>query len=102
MLWLLQIGGFLKGLPWQVYVIAGLLALNPISYCKGKSDGKQVILERLEKAEAEAKDKAAKARVQADEKAEEREQKFEAQQEALGDIIDEAEKNETNALDGLF
>lgn len=94
--------GFLKGLPWQVWVAAAILATNPISYCKGKSDGKQVIIERLEKAEAKAKAKAIESAAAADDSQAEATAEFEAEQETLQKAIEDAQADDSNSLDSLF
>lgn len=94
--------GFLKGLPWQVWVAAAILATNPISYCKGESDGKQVIIERLEKAEAEAKIKAIQSAAAADDNQAEATAEFEAEQETLQKAIDDAKAADSNPLDAIF
>lgn len=101
-LWLLNIGGFLKGVPWKVYVIVGLLAMNPVSYCKGVSNGRQIILDRLERAEVKAKEKAEAAIGKADEKQAADKAEFAKEQAADIKAIDEAEANGENSLDALF
>ena len=97
--------GFLKGIssaPWYVYVILGAFLLNPVSYCKGRGDGKRVIIERLEKAEAKAEQKAKEAAESADAKAQERADDFETEQKALNDAIIEAEAYDSNPLDAIM
>ena len=38
--WLLGIGSFFKGLPWQVYAAIGVLVLCGASYCTGERYGR--------------------------------------------------------------
>ncbi len=99
---LIAVRAFLGGIPWQLWVVAALLALLPITYCKGKSDGKQAIIARLEKAEVKAKEKAKIAATNADAKQTDATEKFEAQQEALGKVIKDAKATDSNPLDALL
>ena len=79
-----------------------LLFCLPLSYCKGRSDGKQVVLERLERAEQKAAQKAVKAASAADEKVKAKTEIFEAEQDVLRKAIDDAEAQDENALDAIF
>lgn len=88
--------------PWQVWLVIAMLMTNPLSYCKGKSDGKQVILERLEAAQVEATEKAEKASEQADENQGTAAIEFEAQQDILKKVITDAKANDSNPLDAVF
>lgn len=93
---------FFGRVPWQVYVAALLLALLPVSYCKGKSVGKQQVIAQLKAAEEKAKKEAAVAAAVADENQAAKTIEFEAQQEILGKAIENAEATGTNPLDDMF
>lgn len=83
------------------YAIALVLAL--LFYGNWQYDrGKQVVLDRLAAEAAETAKKAAEARLIADDKAGARADEFEAQQEKLKKVIDDAQTSDSNALDGLF
>lgn len=89
---------------WQVALGAiGLLILShTLTYCEGRSDGRESVKAELRIAEAKAAENALKAAARADEKALQRE---EAEAEAVGDLIkqiEEAEANDENPLDALF
>lgn len=93
---------FLKGLPWQLYVVAALLALLPVTYCKGRSDGKEAIYAKLEAAEQKAAAKAAKAKAGADKEQQEAAETFEAEQKALTKAIEDAKADGENPLDAIM
>lgn len=95
-------GGFLKGVPKEVWYGIAALALLWLAYQHGVSSENERWITKLEKAEAEAKLKAEKAKQSADASERERAQEFEQQQEVLGDVIDEANSSDTNALDAIF
>jgi len=92
----------LSKLPWQVWFAAAVFALLPLSYCKGKYDGKQVIIERLERAEVKAKVQAAKAADKADTKQETAQAAFDIEQQIIRKEIDDAKVSGANPLDALF
>ena len=94
--------GFLKGIPWLVYAAIALVLAFWLYGNHQYNAGKQVVIERLEKAEAKAQADAIKAARSADVKQQERAVEFEAQQKTLEGIISDAKTNDTNALDGLF
>lgn len=100
--YLIAIRSFLGKLPWQLYAALGAILLLFATYHKGRHDGKQVMIARLEEAERVAKEKAAKAIVKADANQAEEAAKFEAQQEVLRGAIEQAEQDGGNALDSIF
>lgn len=99
---LLAIRTFLASLPWQAWVAVALLALLPLSYCKGHSDGKKAMLEHYEAAADKAKDKAIKAAGDADRDQAVAELTFEASQEEIRKDLKNAESTGVNSLDALF
>jgi len=94
--------GFLKGIPWPVYAAVALVLAFWLYGNHQYAAGKQVVIERLEKAEAKAQADAIKAARSADVKQQKRAVEFEAQQETLEGIISDAQSDNTNALDGIF
>ena len=94
--------GFLKGIPWPVYAAIALVLAFWLYGNHQYAAGKQVVIERLEKAEAKAQADAVKAAQSADVKQQERAVEFEAQQETLEKVIDESERDGKNAIDALF
>ena len=96
------ITAILGKVPWQIWVAAALIVSHGGAYCSGKSVGKQVIIERLEKAEAKAKADAVKAAASADGKQQERATDFQKEQEALGKAIEDARAAGDNPLDAVF
>lgn len=101
-LWLLNIGGFLRGVPWQVYVIAGLLAMNPVSYCKGRSAGIEYADAKWEAASAKLKAKANKSAGKADAKQIKSVTEYAEQVQQEKENIDEAEASGDSTFDVLF
>jgi hypothetical protein len=99
---LLALRAALSKLPWQVWFAVAIFSLIPLSYCKGKHDGKQVIIERLEQAEVKAKKEAVKAADKADTKQEAAQVAFDIEQKIIREAIDEEKANGGNALDALF
>lgn len=100
--WLIRLRGWLSIIPWQAWVA---IALAGAFYLYGEhkfNAGKRVVIERLEEAQAKAEAKAAVARSKADKAAQHRAEEFEAQQDLLEKVIDDAQDNGGNALDSLF
>ena len=101
MAFIAKVGGFLGGLPREIYyAIAGVvlvLGYGQVQYNKGKD----VILERLEEAEAEAKRLAEEAMREADSEAEKRAIAHAATQSTLTKVISDAESDNRNSLDAL-
>jgi len=98
----LAIRKLLAGVPWQVWAAAGL-ALAFWGYGHHQYNaGKQVVIDRLEKAEAKAKADAIKAARSADVKQQERAVEFEARQDILSEAINDAETDNRNPIDALF
>lgn len=100
------IGGFLKRVPWFVYVGVAVLALwfidRNAQYREGHEDGRETVLAEFRAKEAEALKNAAEARQEADTAGEQRELQ---EAEIVGGMIDDierAEANEENPLDALF
>ena len=93
---------FLAKVPREVwYILAALLFL--LWFAENRYDaGRDAVLAKLEKAEAEAKQKADEAATVADGEAQERSEGFRKEQETLEKAIDDAQANDGNALDGLF
>lgn len=92
----------LSKLPLWAYGVAALLALLPLSYGKGVHDGKQVVIERLERAEIKAKAAAVKAADKADTKQEAAQAAFDVEQQIIRKEIEDAKDSGGNALDALF
>lgn len=99
---ILPIWAFIKGVPWQAYVVAALILAIGLSYCTGRKHENARWLQRLEIAEQKAIDDADKAAAKADKLDAKETQEFEAKQEVLRDIIKEAQANDENSLDNLF
>lgn len=99
---LLALRAALSKLPWQVWFAVAVFALLPLSYCKGKHDGKQVIIERLERAEVKAKAAAVKAASKADTKQESAQAAFDIEQQIIRKEIEDAKVSGSNPLDALF
>jgi hypothetical protein len=99
---LIPIFSALGKVPWQAWAATAILLSYPPVYCAGHSDGKQVILERLHKAEEKAAEKAEKAATSADEKQQAKTEVFEAEQDALRKAIDDAKASDENPLDAIF
>lgn len=93
-------------IPWQVYAAIALILAVSLSYCHGKGVGereeKAEWIAKLEKAEADAEARAKEAAQSADEQQQERADEFEAQQDALNEVIDNAESTGTNPLDAML
>lgn len=89
---------------WQVALgVLGLLVLtHGLAYCVGRSDGRELVIAKLEKAEAEAVRESAKARASADANAQAREAEAKVEQEALQKVIEDAKANDDNPLDAVF
>lgn len=89
---------------WQIAlgVLALLVLTHAVAYCQGRADGKQLVISKLEKAEAQSKIESAQARSRADEGAAARETKAKAEQEALRKVIEDAKANDDNPLDAVF
>lgn len=96
------IWGFLRGVPWQVYAGLALLAAFWIWGNHQYSEGRESVLVELRAAEAEAKEAAIDAAASADASERDRVADFMAEQEALSDVIEQAEKENGNALDAIF
>lgn len=105
-LWAGRALAFLGKVPWQIWAGLALILAVGLSYCQGHRTGYNKAdaewTERLEKAEREAKAKAVAAERSADEQQQERATEFEAEQEALREIIDESESTGGNPLDSLL
>jgi hypothetical protein len=95
-----------KRIPWQVYLALGISlaiwAWGAHNYRSGYSEGRESVLSELRTAEAEAKEKALKAITEAGEAGVARAERFEAEQQALGEAIERAEAAIRNALDAIF
>lgn len=94
--------GALSKVPWQIWAGLAFVAVVGASYCAGKSNERERWEHRLEAMAAEARANAAKATDSANAEERERVTEFEAQQDILKETIDEANRDGTNALDGLF
>ena len=99
---ILPILGFLRGLPWQVYVAAALVALLPLSYCKGKSDGKHEIRQAVAEASRKAQEKALVAESKANANDQERDAAFDESQKAIQEIVDEANATGSDPITAYF
>lgn len=99
---LLAIRAALSNVPWQVWIAAAFLALLPLSYCKGRSDGRAVVYAKLEKAQDKAEAKAEKAADAADANQQKAADVFEIEQDVLRKAIDDAKAEDVNALDAIF
>lgn len=97
-----NVGGFLKEIPWQIYI--GIAAIFVIwgAYAKGASDKNKEWIDTLEQAEIAAKAKSDAAAAKANAKQSNDAQEFEAQQSELRKVIDDAKKNDDNPLDAFF
>lgn len=95
-------GGFLKTIPWQIWI--GIAAIFVIwgAYAKGASDKNKEWIVTLEQAQKDAQIQSAEAATKADTKQANDKQKFEAQQSELQKVIDDAKKNNDNPLDAFF
>ncbi len=97
---------FLGRVPWQVWAGIALILAVSLSYCHGKGVGEREEraewIAKLEKAEADAEAKAKEAAQSADEQQQQRADEFEAEQESLREIIDDAESIGANPLDALI
>lgn len=94
--------GFFGKVPWQIYAGLAVLVLCGLSYCKGRADMDARWIAKLEAAQDKAEAKAVEAAQSADANEQGRVGEFTAEQDALGDLIDEAEASGDNALDALF
>ena len=101
-----MIGRFLSLIigHWQLAagIAALLIASHTLAYCEGRSDEKAHWIAKLEKAEADARAKSLEAAQAADKNQKAAADKFEAQQEALGKVIEDAQDSDSNSLDALF
>jgi hypothetical protein len=102
MMALSNIGGFLKGVPREVWYIILALVVVLGAYHKGSSDKDNEWEARMEKAADQARIDSIDAAVSADEGAAVREEKFDAQEKALVEIIEDAKASGNNPLDALF
>ena len=101
---------FLSRIPLEVYLALGISlsiclaiwAWGVHNYRSGYSDGRESVLTELRTAEAKAADKALEAIAEAGEAGVERAERFEAEQDALGEAIEKAEAANRNSLDELF
>lgn len=95
----------LRSIPREVWLIAAaVLALwlwGNHREASGRAEERAEWIAKLEQAEAEAKARAERAARAADEQERERAAEFEAEQESLREIIDEAESTGANPLDSL-
>lgn len=100
------LSGFAKRIPWPVWAALAIIAAwgldRTAQHREGVREGKETILAELRIQEADALKKAAQARAVGDEAAAKREADFAEQQARTIDTIEEAEANETNALDALL
>lgn len=100
MLLALRLG--LSKIPWQVWIAAAFLALLPLSYCKGKSDGKAVIRAAVAEASQKALKKASQAEIKADGSKAERDATFEQSQQTIKEAVDEAIANDADPISEYF
>ena len=89
---------------WQLAVgILGLLILShSLAYCKGNSDGKAAIKIDLREARVEAVEESLERVREGDIAGAKRADKQAAEQAAAIKAIEEAQANDTNALDAIF
>ena len=94
--------GWLSRVPWQAYALIGAgvfifwLADNRFDA------GRESVLSDLREKQAAAARKAEAAQTIATEKALERSEEFQAQQEVLQDAIEQAEATDSNPLDAII
>lgn len=94
--------GFLKAFPREVwYVAAAVLFLLWFSSNRYEA-GWDAYDQKLRAAQAEAQAKADLAAASADEEEQARAADFQAEQDALEAVIEEAGREDRNALDGIF
>ena len=94
--------GAIKSVPREVWYALVVLVAVWLIYREGVSDGRESVLAELRTAEAKAADKALEAIAEAGESGVERAERFEAEQQALGEAIEAAEAANGNSLDALF
>ena len=89
---------------WQIAagVLALLVASHTLAYCEGRSHANAKWEAKLLQAQFKAEANATEARQQADGIKRDEAEKFEAQQDVLKQVIDDAKANDSNALDGLL
>lgn len=96
------IKGFLGGVPREVYyalaAVVLLLGYGQVQYNKGKD----VILERLEEAQREARLLAEEAMNEADSEAEKRAIAHAVTQSTLTKVIQDAQRDNSNPIDALI
>jgi hypothetical protein len=92
----------LSKLPWQVWFAAAFFALLPLSYCKGRSDGKDVIRAAVAEASQKALKKASQAEIKADGSKTERDATFEQSQATIKEAVDEAIANDSDPISSYF
>ena len=94
--------GFLKGLPKEIWYALLALLVVFVAYHKGASDEGKEWEARLALAEQEAKLAAEKAISESDDAADARAAAFDATQSVIRKAIEDAERDNSNALDSLF
>lgn len=92
----------LKRVPSWVWAVAGVLLLVWLAYTRGVDHENDRWVAKLEAEAAQAKIEAAEARASADAKAQERANEFQAQQEQLEEVIEDARDTGSNPLDALL
>lgn len=97
-----SVGLFLSRVPWWAYVAALVLITALGSYYSGRKDERAHWVAKMEAAEAQARENAELARQVADERLKQEAEEFEAQQDILREVIEDAEETSTNPLDALF
>jgi len=98
----LAIRAFLKGVPWQVYAAAALLAAFWFYGNHQYKAGRAVEIARFEAAAEKAQQEAVIAAASADKKEQARAAEFEAVQGALTQEIEDAKADDRNSLDAIF
>ena len=95
-----------KGAPWQFWAVLALVMAIPVNGCiqhgRGYQKGREAVLGQLRDAQAKADERALKAIAKAEGRATVETERFVAEQEALRGVIEQAEGDGGNALDGLF
>lgn len=104
-LYALRALGFLKNIPWQVWLVVAVLVSNPISYCRGVSVGDTQGYERrtaeYEALVAKAQKKAAQGAVEAEKAAQATVNAIEADNKRAREAADSSNDPLKAALDAL-